>query len=111
MHVQCKKATSLPHQAACKGGCWAQVIHRLPMPHKGDELHHSGWNACSSCHGNPSKSRSLLVLPALGSGRVYGTHNSCAPDHALLIIMQHPCLSGAICSGLILSTRQSTMSW
>lgn len=22
-----------------------QVIHRLPMPHKGDELHHSGWNA------------------------------------------------------------------
>lgn len=51
---------------------WAQVIHRLPMPHKGDELHHSGWNACSSCHGNSSKSRSLLVLPALGSGRVYG---------------------------------------
>ena len=60
-------------------GLWAQVIHRLPMPHKGDELHHSGWNACSSCHGNPSKSRSLLVLPALGSGRVYGAL-PCSPS-------------------------------
>ncbi|KAK9814393.1 hypothetical protein WJX72_005141 [[Myrmecia] bisecta] len=51
---------------------FSTVIHRLPMPYKGDELHHSGWNACSSCHGDRSKSRSLLVLPALGSGRVYG---------------------------------------
>lgn len=24
-----------------------QVIHRLPVPFCGDELHHSGWNACS----------------------------------------------------------------
>ena len=24
-----------------------QVIHRLPMPYVGDELHHSGWNSCS----------------------------------------------------------------
>lgn len=26
-----------------------QVIHRLEMPEVGDELHHFGWNACSSC--------------------------------------------------------------
>ena len=42
------------------------------MPHLGDELHHSGWNACSSCHSDASRARSLLVLPALGSGRIYG---------------------------------------
>src|SRR5262245_47627824 len=30
---------------------YAQVIHRLPMPNVGDELHHFGWNACASCHG------------------------------------------------------------
>ena len=42
------------------------------MPHLGDELHHSGWNACSSCFGDPGKSRSRLILPALGSGRIYG---------------------------------------
>ena len=46
------------------------------MPYKGDELHHSGWNACSSCHGDGSRQRSLLVLPALGSGRVYGALSS-----------------------------------
>lgn len=49
---------------------YSQVIHRLPLG-VGDELHHSGWNACSSCHGNASKSRSLLILPSLGSGRVH----------------------------------------
>ena len=41
------------------------------MPHLNDELHHSGWNACSSCHGDRSKSRDKLVLPALGSSRIY----------------------------------------
>ncbi|CAI0399941.1 unnamed protein product, partial [Linum tenue] len=50
---------------------YSQVIHRLSMPHLGDELHHSGWNACSSCHGDPSTSRRFLVLPSLVSGRIY----------------------------------------
>ena len=31
---------------------YSQVIHRLPMPNVGDELHHFGWNACGSCHGD-----------------------------------------------------------
>lgn len=31
---------------------YSQVIHRLPMPNVGDELHHFGWNACGSCHGS-----------------------------------------------------------
>ena len=48
-----------------------QVIHRLEMPNVNDELHHSGWNACSSCYGDRSKSRSLLVLPCLESDRIY----------------------------------------
>lgn len=50
---------------------YSQVIHRLHMPHVGDELHHSGWNACSSCYDNPNKSRSKLILPAVSSSRVY----------------------------------------
>src|SRR5689334_15050143 len=28
---------------------YSQVVHRLPMPNIGDELHHFGWNACGSC--------------------------------------------------------------
>lgn len=49
---------------------YSQVIHRLELG-VGDELHHSGWNACSSCYGDISKRRSHLILPALGSGKIY----------------------------------------
>jgi len=48
-----------------------QVIHRLELPYLDDEIHHSGWNACSSCYTDPSKSRSRLILPCLESSRVY----------------------------------------
>ncbi len=50
---------------------YSQVIHRLPMPNIGDELHHYGWNACSSCHGDPTKSRRYIILPGLNSGRIH----------------------------------------
>lgn len=58
---------------------YSQVIHRLPMPNVGDELHHSGWNACSSCHGDSGRARKYLVLPCVGSGRVYGI-NCASPN-------------------------------
>uniref|UniRef100_A0A8C9Q5J3 Methanethiol oxidase n=1 Tax=Spermophilus dauricus TaxID=99837 RepID=A0A8C9Q5J3_SPEDA len=50
---------------------YCQVIHRLPMPYLKDELHHSGWNTCSSCFGDSTKSRTKLMLPSLISSRVY----------------------------------------
>jgi selenium-binding protein 1 len=50
---------------------YSQVIHRLPMPYLGDELHHFGWNACSSCHGDAHKSRRYLVIPGIRSSRLY----------------------------------------
>ncbi|XP_071574015.1 methanethiol oxidase-like isoform X1 [Temnothorax nylanderi] len=49
---------------------YCQIIHRLRMLSAGDELHHSGWNVCSSCHGSPRK-RDTLVLPCLMSDRIY----------------------------------------
>ena len=27
---------------------YSRIVHTLPMPNKGDEFHHFGWNACSS---------------------------------------------------------------
>src|SRR5262245_66372381 len=27
---------------------FSKVVHTVTMPHKGDEFHHFGWNACSS---------------------------------------------------------------
>ena len=41
------------------------------MPYANDELHHSGWNSCSSCHGDPSQKRDKLVLAGLTSDRIY----------------------------------------
>jgi len=50
---------------------YGQVVHRLEMPQVGDELHHFGWNACSSCHGDATKSRRYLVVPGLNSRRIH----------------------------------------
>jgi methanethiol oxidase len=37
----------------------------------GDELHHFGWNACSSCCDDPRKVRRFLILTGLKSSRIY----------------------------------------
>ncbi|XP_012259050.2 methanethiol oxidase [Athalia rosae] len=53
-----------------KSPTYCQIVHRLRMPNLGDELHHTGWNICSSCYDSPRK-RDTLVLPCLVSDRVY----------------------------------------
>jgi selenium-binding protein 1 len=48
---------------------YSKVIHELPMPNVGDELHHYGWNRCSSaCHG---PDRSHLIVPGFRSSRMH----------------------------------------
>ena len=49
---------------------YSQVIHRLAMPNVGDELHHFGWNACASCHGEPGTA-ATSIIPGLVSGRIH----------------------------------------
>ena len=45
------------------------VVNRTPMPNVGDELHHFGWNRCSSaCHG---PDRSHLIVPGFRSSRIH----------------------------------------
>lgn len=60
---------------------YSQVIYRTPMPNIGDELHHFGWNACSSCHMDYHKSRRYLIVPGFRSGRIHilDTMNQAAP--------------------------------
>lgn len=62
-----------------KSPSYSKVIHRLPMPYVGDELHHTGWNACSSCHNDPTRSRSKLIMPSLVSDRIYVVDTSTQP--------------------------------
>lgn len=50
---------------------YSQVISRTPMPNVGDELHHFGWNACSSCHMDNTKSRRFLIVPGFHSSRIH----------------------------------------
>mmetsp|Transcript_16580 Transcript_16580/g.30001 ORF Transcript_16580/g.30001 Transcript_16580/m.30001 type:complete len:562 (-) Transcript_16580:711-2396(-) len=70
---------------------YGQIIHRLPMPYLGDELHHSGWNSCSSCFLDPSApARRLLVLPTLNSGRVYGVDVLSDPRAPTLAAVAEP---------------------
>jgi hypothetical protein len=46
-----------------------RFVHETPMPSVGDELHHFGWNRCSSaCHG---PDRSHLIVPGFRSSRIH----------------------------------------
>ncbi|MEL6793270.1 MAG: selenium-binding family protein, partial [Pseudomonadota bacterium] len=44
---------------------YSSVVARTEMPQIGDELHHSGWNACSSCHQDATKERKFLIMPGV----------------------------------------------
>ena len=50
---------------------YSEVIHRLEMPGIGDELHHMGWNACSSCFDDSKMSRRYLLLPGVRSNNIH----------------------------------------
>ena len=50
---------------------YGQVVHRLDVGAIGDELHHMGWNACSSCHGDSSMSRQYLIIPGVRTTTFY----------------------------------------
>jgi selenium-binding protein 1 len=54
---------------------YGRLIGRLDFPHAGNELHHFGWNACSShlCAyaPNPHVERRYLVVPGTHSSRIH----------------------------------------
>jgi methanethiol oxidase len=54
---------------------YGQQISRLEMPNVGDELHHFGWNACSSAlcpwAPHPHVERRYLIVPGLRSSRIH----------------------------------------
>ncbi len=54
---------------------YAQIVGRVPMPNSGDELHHFGWNACSSAlcpyAPHPHVERRYLIVPGLRSSRIH----------------------------------------
>ncbi|HLH69714.1 MAG TPA: selenium-binding protein SBP56-related protein [Candidatus Dormibacteraeota bacterium] len=68
---------------------YGQVISRLDMPNRGDELHHFGWNACSSAlcpyAPHPHVERRYLLIPGLRSSRVYVVDTKPDPSRPTLV--------------------------
>ncbi|KAK5642132.1 hypothetical protein RI129_008299 [Pyrocoelia pectoralis] len=59
-----------------KSPTFCKIIHRTYTRHPNDELHHTGWNVCSSCHHvkgcqHHSLKRDKLIMPSLTSKRIY----------------------------------------
>lgn len=70
---------------------YGREVARLEMPNLGDELHHFGWNACSSClchaeHGDHHHAeRRYLLLPGLRSSRIYVVDTKPDPRHPRIV--------------------------
>ena len=56
-------------------GSYGKVVGQLDLPNSGDELHHFGWNACSTAlcpyAPHPHLERRYLVVPGLRSSRIH----------------------------------------
>src|SRR5215510_13750681 len=68
---------------------YSKIINTVAMPNAGDELHHFGWNACSSslCPNapHPHIERRYLVVPGLRSSRIHIIDTKPDPSHPKLI--------------------------
>src|SRR3546814_19761764 len=58
-----------------RSSTYAKLLGRVEMPKAGDELHHFGWNACSSAlcpyAPHPHVQRRYLVVPGIRSSRLH----------------------------------------
>jgi len=54
---------------------YGSIVGKVDMPYPGDELHHFGWNACSSAlcpyAPHPHVERRYLIVPGLRSSRIH----------------------------------------
>ncbi|MEZ5935144.1 MAG: selenium-binding family protein [Alphaproteobacteria bacterium] len=73
---------------------YAQIVGSTDMPNAGDELHHFGWNACSSClcpnAPHPHTERRYLIVPGLRSSRVHVLDVKPDPKNPKLIKVIEP---------------------
>jgi selenium-binding protein 1 len=73
---------------------YGQTIGRVQMPNAGDELHHFGWNACSSAlcptGPHPHVERRYLLVPGLRSSRIHVLDTKPDPRQPKLIKVIEP---------------------
>lgn len=73
---------------------YGQVVGRVDMPNVGDELHHFGWNACSSAlcptAPHPHVERRYLIVPGLRSSRIHIIDTKPDPRQPRLVKVLEP---------------------
>src|SRR3989475_9697096 len=73
---------------------YGQITSQVDMPNAGDELHHFGWNACSSClcpySPHPHMERRYLVVPGLRSSRIHILDTKPDPRNPKLVKVIEP---------------------
>jgi selenium-binding protein 1 len=67
---------------------YSKVVSTLDLPYQDDELHHFGWNACSSAlcpfAPHPHLERRYLIVPTLRTSRIYVIDTKPDPYHPQL---------------------------
>jgi len=73
---------------------YSQMVGNVMMPNVGDELHHFGWNACSSClcpnAPHPHAERRYLVVPGLRSSRIHILDTKADPREPKIVRVLEP---------------------
>ncbi len=73
---------------------YGRIIARVDMPNTGDELHHFGWNACSSAlcpyAPHPHMERRYLIMPGLRSSRLHILDTKPDPTHPKIVKIIEP---------------------
>ena len=73
---------------------YSRMIGTVTMPNVGDELHHFGWNACSSClcpnAPHPHSERRYLIVPGLRSSRIHILDTKANPHEPKIVRVLEP---------------------
>ena len=73
---------------------YGSVVGQVDMPNAGDELHHFGWNACSSAlcpyAPHPHVERRFLIVPGLRSSRIHVLDTKPDPEKPKIVKVIEP---------------------
>lgn len=73
---------------------YGRVVHKIELTHPGDEVHHFGWNACSSMlsplNAHPFTERRYLIVPGMRSSRLYIIDTKPDPTQAKIVKVIEP---------------------
>ncbi len=73
---------------------YGTIVHRLGLPAVGDELHHFGWNACSSAlcpqAPHPHLERRYLIVPGMRSSRIHVIDTQPDPEKPSIVKVIEP---------------------